>query len=210
MPANFDGSTQQRRALVSYQHSTNHQLLPRASLTVFHSSVIPRFITRLRSVVKIVDLRWHLSDHGELFSLLYLLADNKTRLIQSPEVKLSLVSVEVKLSLVSFVVIQGPEVKLRQWIRRSPPQGEIAFLFSLLTSLPVCEAIRERHLNVTFGLWMRPSMLTRKPTVGGGADSSGACGPPSAWRVLRPLPCPRRFSARATRGPALGAHVFKS
>ena len=198
MPANFEGSTQQRRALVSCQHSTNHQLLPRASLTVFHSSVIPRFVTRLRSVVKIVDLRWHLSDHGELFCLLYLLADNKTRLIQSPEVKLSL------------VVIQGPEVKLRQWIRRFPPQGEIAFLFSLLTSLPVCEAIRERHLNVTFGLWMRPSMLTRKPTVGGGADSSGACGPPSAWRVLRPLPCPRRFSARATRGPAPGAHVFKS
>ena len=91
MPANFDGSTQQRRALVSYQHSTNHQLLPRASLTVFHSSVIPRFITRLRSVVKIVDLRWHVSDHGKLFCLLYLLADNKTRLIQSPEVKLSLV-----------------------------------------------------------------------------------------------------------------------
>ena len=79
MPANFDGSTQQRRALVSYQHSTNHQLLPRASLTVVHSSVIPRFMTRLRSVVKLVDLRWHLSDHGELFCLLYLLADNKTK-----------------------------------------------------------------------------------------------------------------------------------
>ena len=128
MPANFDGSTQQSRVLVSYQHSTNHQLLPRASLTVFHSSVIPRFITRLRSIVKIVDLRWHVSDHGKLFCLLYLLADNKTRLIQSPEVKLSL------------VVIQGSEVKLRQRIRRSPPQGEIAFSFSLLTSLPVCEA----------------------------------------------------------------------
>ena len=50
-------------------------------------------------------------------------------------------------------------------------------------------------------------MLTRKPTVGGGAGFSGACGLPSAWRVLRPLPWPRRFSAKATRGPAPGIHV---
>ena len=52
-------------------------------------------------------------------------------------------------------------------------------------------------------------MLTRKPAVGGKAGFSGACGPPSAWRVLRPLPCPRRFSAKTTRGPAPGAHVFE-
>ena len=30
-----------------------------------------------------------------------------------------------------------------------------------------------------------------------------------AWRVLRPLPCPLRFSAKATRGPAPGALVFE-
>ena len=52
-------------------------------------------------------------------------------------------------------------------------------------------------------------MLTRKPTVGGGADSSGACGPPSAWHVLRPLPCPRRFLEKAIRGPEPGAQVFE-
>ena len=51
--------------------------------------------------------------------------------------------------------------------------------------------------------------MTRKPTVGGGADSSGACGPPSAWHVLRPLPWPRRFLEKAIRGPALGAQVFE-
>ena len=52
-------------------------------------------------------------------------------------------------------------------------------------------------------------MLTRKPTAGGGADSSGACGPPSAWHVLRPLPCPRRFLEKAIRGPEPGAQVFE-
>ena len=51
--------------------------------------------------------------------------------------------------------------------------------------------------------------MTRKPTVGGGADSSGACGPPSAWHVLRPLPWPRRFLEKAIRGPELGAQVFE-
>ena len=30
-----------------------------------------------------------------------------------------------------------------------------------------------------------------------------------AWRVLRPLPCPLRFSAKATRGPAPGAQALK-
>ena len=50
---------------------------------------------------------------------------------------------------------------------------------------------------------------TRKPTVGGGAASSGACGPPSAWHVLRPLPCPRRFLEKAIRGPEPGAQVFE-
>ena len=67
---------------------------------------------------------------------------------------------------------------------------------ALLTALD--EAIDDKNL-----------MLTRKPTVGGGAGFSGACGPPSAWRVLRPLPCPLRFSAKAARGPAPGAHVFE-
>ena len=52
-------------------------------------------------------------------------------------------------------------------------------------------------------------MLTRKPTVGGGAGFSGACRPASAWRVLRPLPGPLRFSAKATRGPAPDAHLFE-
>ena len=52
-------------------------------------------------------------------------------------------------------------------------------------------------------------MLTRKPTVGGGVVSSGACGPPSAWHVLRLLPCPRRFLEKATRGSAPGAQEFE-
>ena len=51
-------------------------------------------------------------------------------------------------------------------------------------------------------------LSTRKPTVGGGAGFSGAW-LPSAWRVLRPLPCALRFSAKATRGPAPGAPVFE-
>ena len=72
----------------------------------------------------------------------------------------------------------------------------------LLFSLPT-------RLSFTSGLWMRPSMLTRKPTVGGGAGFSGACGPPSAWLVLRRLPWPRRFLAKAIRGPAPGAPVLE-
>ena len=52
-------------------------------------------------------------------------------------------------------------------------------------------------------------MMTRKPTVGGGAASSGACGPPSAWPVLRRLPWPRRFLAKAIRGPEPGAQVLE-
>ena len=40
------------------------------------------------------------------------------------------------------------------------------------------------------------------------AGFSGACRPPLAWHVLRPLPCPRRFLAKATRVPAPGAQVF--
>ena len=52
-------------------------------------------------------------------------------------------------------------------------------------------------------------MMTRKPTVGGGADSSGACGHPSAWPVLRRLPWPRRFLAKAIRGPEPGAQVLE-
>ena len=51
--------------------------------------------------------------------------------------------------------------------------------------------------------------MTRKPTVGGGAASSGACGPPSAWLVLRRLPWPRKFLAKAIRGPAPGAPVLE-
>ena len=52
-------------------------------------------------------------------------------------------------------------------------------------------------------------MMTRKPTVGDGAASSVACGPPSAWPVLRRLPWPRRFLAKAIRGPAPGAPVLE-
>ena len=52
-------------------------------------------------------------------------------------------------------------------------------------------------------------MMTRKPTVGDGAASSGACGPPSAWPVLRRLPWPRRFLAKAIRGPELGAQELE-
>ena len=52
-------------------------------------------------------------------------------------------------------------------------------------------------------------MTTRKPTVGHGAASSGACGHPSAWPVLRRLPWPRRFLAKAIRGPEPGAPVLE-
>ena len=52
-------------------------------------------------------------------------------------------------------------------------------------------------------------MMTRKPTVGAGAASSGACGPPSAWPVLRRLPWPRKFLAKAIRGPEPGAQVLE-
>ena len=46
-------------------------------------------------------------------------------------------------------------------------------------------------------------------TVGGGAASSGACGPPSAWPVLRRLPRPRRSLATVIRSPAPGAPVLE-
>ena len=52
-------------------------------------------------------------------------------------------------------------------------------------------------------------MTNRTPTVGAGAASSGACGPPSAWPVLRRLPWPRRFLATTIRGPEPGAHVLE-
>ena len=64
-------------------------------------------------------------------------------------------------------------------------------------------------LQVTSGSGTRSSMMTRKPTVGGGAASSGACGHPSAWPVLRRLPWPRRFLAKAIRGPEPGAQVLE-
>ena len=75
--------------------------------------------------------------------------------------------------------------------------------------LACCLSVPTTRLSFTSGLWMRPSMLTRKPTVGGGAGSSGACGPPLAWHVLRPLPWPRRFLEKAIRGPEPGAQVFE-
>ena len=88
--------------------------------------------------------------------------------------------------------------------RLSPRPGAfVGNFFACCISLPTT------RLSFTSGLWTRPSMLTRKPTVGGEAGFSGACGPPSAWHVLRPLPCPRRFSAKATCGPAPGAQVFE-
>ena len=46
-------------------------------------------------------------------------------------------------------------------------------------------------------------------SVGDGAASSGACGHPSAWPVLRRLPWPRRFLAKAIRGPEPGAQVLE-
>ena len=46
-------------------------------------------------------------------------------------------------------------------------------------------------------------------TVGDGAASSGACGHPSSWPVLRRLPWPRRFLAKAIRGPEPGAQVLE-
>ena len=52
-------------------------------------------------------------------------------------------------------------------------------------------------------------LSTRKPTVGGGAGFSGACALPSAWRVLRPLLCALRFSAKPTRGPEPGTHALE-
>ena len=92
--------------------------------------------------------------------------------------------------------------------RLSPrPDAFMGDFFACCVSLPTT------RLSFTSGvflqLWMRPLMLTRKPTVGGGAGSSGACGPPSAWHVLRPLPCPRRFLEKAIRGPEPGAQVFE-
>ena len=63
--------------------------------------------------------------------------------------------------------------------------------------------------SVTSGIGTRPSMTNRTPTVGAGAASSGACGPPSAWPVLRRLPWPRRFLATTIRGPEPGAHVLE-
>ena len=56
-------------------------------------------------------------------------------------------------------------------------------------------------------------MKTRKPTVansvGDGAASSGACGHPSAWPVLKRLPWHRRFLAKAIRGSEPGAQVLE-
>ena len=40
-------------------------------------------------------------------------------------------------------------------------------------------------------------------------DSAGACGLPSAWPVLRRLPWPRRFLAKAIRGSEPGAQVLE-
>ena len=47
------------------------------------------------------------------------------------------------------------------------------------------------------------------PQNGDGAASSGACGHPSAWPVLRRLPWPRTFLAKAIRGPEPGAQVLE-
>ena len=72
-----------------------------------------------------------------------------------------------------------------------------------------CISLPTTRLSVTSGIGTRPSMMTRKPTVGAGAASSGACGHPSAWPVLRRLPWPRRFLAKAIRGPEPGAPVLE-
>ena len=65
------------------------------------------------------------------------------------------------------------------------------------------------NIIIISGLGTRSSMTTRKPTVGDGAASSGACGHPSAWPALRRLPWPRRFLAKAIRGPEPGAQVLE-
>ena len=72
-----------------------------------------------------------------------------------------------------------------------------------------CISLPTTRLSVTSGIGTRPSMMTRKPTVGDGAASSGACGHPSAWPVLRRLPWPRRFLAQAIRGSEPGAQVLE-
>ena len=72
-----------------------------------------------------------------------------------------------------------------------------------------CISLPTTRLSVTSGIGTRPSMMTRKPTVGDGAASSGACGHPSAWPALRRLPWPRRFLAKAIRGPEPGAQVLE-
>jgi hypothetical protein len=79
----------------------------------------------------------------------------------------------------------------------------MAIFFACCISLPTT------RLSVTSEIGTRSSMMTRKPTVGGGADSSGACGPPSAWPVLRRLPWPRRSLAKAISGPEPGAQVLE-
>ena len=90
------------------------------------------------------------------------------------------------------------------FLRWSPlPDAFTGIFFACCISLPTT------RLSVTSGIGARPSMTNRTPTVGAGAASSGACGPPSAWPVLRRLPWPRRFLAKTIRGPEPGAHVLE-
>ena len=78
---------------------------------------------------------------------------------------------------------------------------------SMGNSSACCISLPTTRLSFTSERWMRPSMSILKPTAGGGAGFPGACGLPSAWCALRPLPCALRFSAKPTRGPDLGAHA---
>ena len=55
--------------------------------------------------------------------------------------------------------------------------------------------------------WMGSSnkiLVPYKPTSLSSSSLSTPLSSSSAWRVLRPLPCALRFSAKATRGPAPG------
>ena len=103
----------------------------------------------------------------------------------------------------------GRATRLKACVTPSYLRSSPRLAASTANSSGCCISLPTRRLSVTSRLWVMPSMSTLRLTAGGGAGFSGACGPASAWRVLRPLPCALRFSAKATRGPAPGAHVFE-
>ena len=76
-------------------------------------------------------------------------------------------------------------------------------------SFACCISLPTARLSFASRLWMRLSMSTLRLTAGGGAGFSGACGLPLAWRVLRPLPCALKFSAKPALGHEPGAHMLE-